>query len=151
MGLEEDIKQQRKFKNEHEKLLVNILYTNGWISEQQAKVFKQFDLTGPQYNVLRILRGQYPKPCTINLIIDRMLDRSSNASRIVDRLERKELVERKPCPTDRRAKDVLITEKGLDLIIEIDSVNTHWMKTFKNVSIADAEKANEILDAIRLK
>jgi DNA-binding MarR family transcriptional regulator len=149
MGLEEDIKQQRKFKSEHEKLLVNILFTTGWLSEQQAKVFKPYDLTGPQYNVLRILKGQYPNACTVNLIIDRMLDRSSNASRIVDRLEKKALVERKTCPTDRRAKDVVITKKGLDLIIEIDAVNAKWMKIFKNVSVADAQRANEVLDAIR--
>ena len=151
MGLEEDIKQQKKFKNEHEKLLVNILYTSNWLSEHQAKLFKPFDLTGPQYNVLRILKGQFPNPCTVNLIIDRMLDRSSNASRIVDKLERKGLVERKTCTTDRRAKDVVITQKGLDLIVEIDAANAIWMKLFKNVSIAEAEKANLVLDAIRKK
>jgi DNA-binding MarR family transcriptional regulator len=151
MGLEEDIKQQRKFKSEHEKLLVNILYTNNWLSEHQAKVFKPFDVTSPQYNVLRILKGQFPNPCTVNLIIDRMLDRSSNASRIVDKLERKGLVERKTCPTDRRAKDVVITQKGLDLIVEIDAANAIWMKFFKNVSVADAEKANLVIDAIRKK
>lgn len=151
MGLEEDIKQQRKFKSEHEKLLVNILYTSSWLSEQQAKVFKPFDITGPQYNVMRILKGQFPNPCTVNRIIDRMLDRSSNASRIVDRLERKELVERKTCPTDKRAKDVVITQKGLDLIVEIDAINIHWMKIFKNVAAADAEKVNKILDTLRLK
>jgi len=151
MGLEQDIKQQRKFKNEHEKLLINILYTNGWLTEQQTQVFKPYDITGPQYNVLRILRGQYPNPCTVNLIIDRMLDRSSNASRIVDRLEKKALVERKTCRTDRRAKDVVITQKGLDLIVEIDATNSLWMKKLKNVSIADAEKVNEILDALRME
>ncbi len=149
MSLEEDIKQQKKFESEYERLVVNIIYTNGWLAEQQNKVFKPFGLTAPQYNVLRILRGQHPDPCTVNSIIDRMLDRMSNASRIVDRLEKKALVERKVCKTDRRAKDVGITKKGLKLLEEVDLAGKQWMKKFKSVDQKDVKEANDLLDSFR--
>jgi len=151
MGLEEDIKQNRSFDSEYEKLMVNILFTNGWLAEQQAILFKPYDLTGPQYNVLRILKGQHPNSCTVKLIIERMLDRMSNASRIVDRLERKALVERKTCSSDRRAKDVLITNKGVDLLAEIDKSSKLWRKTLGHIPEKEVRKANEVLDAIRKK
>ena len=149
MGLEEDIKQHKKFESEYERLIVNIIYTNSWLTEQQNKIFKPFGITAPQYNVLRILRGQYPKPCTINLIIDRMLDRMSNASRIVDRLERKELVERTICKTDRRAKDVLITKKGLNLIEKVIVASRLRFDESNNISENRAKEANKILDDFR--
>ena len=150
MSLEEEIKQQKQFENEYEKLVVNIIYTNCWLTDQQAKVFKPFDLTGPQFNVLRILRGQYPKPCTVNLIIERMLDRMSNASRIVDRLEKKGLVERTVCPSDKRAKDVLITKKGLDVLKEVSLAFQSWTKKFGSISKERVVLTNELLDDFRI-
>lgn len=149
MGLEEDIKQNRQFKNEYEKLVVNLIYTNSWISEQQSCLFKPFGLTSPQYNVLRILRGHYPEPCTVNVIIDRMLDRMSNASRIVDRLEAKKLVVRKTSKLDKRAKDVLITRAGLSLLEEVDQRSKEWMDSFRTVSEDKIRIANEALDELR--
>jgi DNA-binding MarR family transcriptional regulator len=149
MGLEEDIKQGKKFENEYEKLLVNVMYTNSWLIEQQAKIFKPFSLTVPQYNVLRILRGAYPEPCTINSLIERMLDRMSNASRIVDRLEAKYFVERRTCEADRRAKDVLITQKGLNILEEVDQQMYDWLRSFDDIEIEQVENANGVLDAIR--
>ena len=149
MGLEEDIKQGKRFDNEYEKLVVNLIYTNSWLSEQQQGTFKPFGITSPQYNVLRILRGQYPEPCTVNTIIDRMLDRMSNASRIVDRLEAKGLVERKVCKTDRRAKDVVITQSGLDLLEEVNEATALWMKRFRGISSEDVEATNKLLDDFR--
>lgn len=149
MGLEEDIKQGRKFTNEYEKLIVNLIYTNSWISEQQLHIFKPFGISSAQYNVLRILRGHYPKPCTINTIIDRMIDRMSNASRIVDRLEAKALVVREVSETDRRAKDVLITQKGLDLLDEVEIQSKHWMDRFKKIEEERVKEANILLDELR--
>ena len=149
MGLEEEIKQGKSFENEYEKLVVNLIYTNSWLSEQQQNTFRPFGITSPQYNVLRILRGQYPEPCTVNTIIDRMLDRMSNASRIVDRLEAKGLVERKVCKTDRRAKDVVITKQGLDLLDDVNTATAQWMKKFQGISIADIAAANDTIDAFR--
>ncbi|OEK05245.1 MarR family winged helix-turn-helix transcriptional regulator [Roseivirga misakiensis] len=149
MGIEEDIKQGKKFENVYEKLVVNIMYTHGWIVDEQTKIFKPFGITAPQYNVLRILRGQYPDACTVNMIIDRMLDRMSNASRIVDRLENKGLVKRTVCKTDRRAKDVLITEKGLAILDEVDGSLKGWMKNLSNLSPEQAEALSNNLDSLR--
>lgn len=149
MGLEEDIKQGRKFKNEYEKLIVNLIYTNSWISEQQLNMFKPFGISSAQYNVLRILRGHHPKPCTINTIIDRMIDRMSNASRIVDRLEAKGLVAREVCLVDRRAKDVLITQKGLDLLDEVEVASKLWMERFNEITEDKIKAANDLLDELR--
>lgn len=149
MGLEEDIKQGKRFENEYEKLLVNVMYTNSWLVEQQASIFKSYGLTVPQYNILRILRGSYPKPCTINALIERMLDRMSNASRIVDRLESKYLVERRTCETDRRAKDVIITKGGLRILEEVDQKMYQWLQGFNNIHVDQVEKANSVLDALR--
>ncbi|OEK01664.1 transcriptional regulator [Roseivirga sp. 4D4] len=149
MGIEEDIKQGKKFDNVYEKLVVNIMYTNGWIVDEQTKIFRPYGITTPQYNVLRILRGQYPDACTVNMIIDRMLDRMSNASRIVDRLENKQLVERTVCKTDRRAKDVLITEKGLAVLNEVDNALQLWMKRMEVLTNSEAHQMNECLDKLR--
>jgi DNA-binding MarR family transcriptional regulator len=149
MGLEQEIKQGKQFDSEYEKLIVNLIYTNSWLSEQQHKIFKPFGITAPQYNVLRILRGQYPEPCTVNSIIDRMLDRMSNASRIVDRLETKELVERKVCKTDRRAKDVVITEAGLTLLDRVDEASGTWIHGFKKIPLNKIEEMNSLLDEMR--
>lgn len=149
MRIEEEIKQGRKFENQYEKLVVNVMFTSNWIIDEQTKIFKPYGLTNPQYNVLRILRGQYPKVCTVNMIINRMIDRMSNASRIVDRLELKNLVERTVCETDRRAKDVLITEKGLALLEEVDMALGKWLKKLEHISEAEVGEMNTCLDQMR--
>ena len=113
MKIEEEIKQ-RSFKDVYHKVYINLIFTSGWLQEQQATIFKKYGLTLPQFNILRILRGQHPKPATLNLLIERMLDKTSNASRIVDKLEAKELVTRHQCPNDRRTVDIIITDKGLN-------------------------------------
>ncbi|MBO6660526.1 MAG: MarR family transcriptional regulator [Roseivirga sp.] len=149
MGILDDIKQKKEFKSPYEKLMVNIIYTNSWLHDQQNKLFKSHGITTPQYNVLRILRGQYPEPCTVNTIIERMLDRMSNASRIVDRLESKELVARTVCKSDRRAKDVIITEKGLGILDNVDQEMTGWLHNFDSINQDLVEKASDTLDAFR--
>ncbi|AKQ44693.1 transcriptional regulator [Rufibacter radiotolerans] len=121
MNIEEEIKQST-FKDAYHKAYINILYTSNWLQQRQSALFKPFGVTLPQYNVLRILRGQFPKPATVNLLIERMLDKTSNASRIVDKLEAKKLVTREQCPTDRRTVDILITQQGMDLLKEMDSI-----------------------------
>jgi len=148
MTLEDAIKQ-KKFGSEYQKLIVNLIYTGNWINEKELILFKKFGLTGPQYNVLRILKGQYPQPATVNLIIERMLDRMSNASRIVDRLERKELVIRKQCKNDRRAVDVIITERGLEVLDKIDLKIDLWESSYTNLSLQEARQMNSLLDKLR--
>jgi len=148
MGIAEEIKQT-KFKSEYSKAIINIIYTNSWLHQKHLEVFKKHGLTTPQFNILRILRGQHPKPSTVNLLIDRMLDKSSNASRIVDRLEQKELVVRKQCSNDRRAVDVYISEEGLRLLAELDQEMSRLEYDTNNLSEEESATLNALLDKMR--
>lgn len=148
MRLEDEI-SQKKFKNEKHKLLINLIYTHGWIAGKQKNFFSDYDLTGQQFNILRILRGQYPKPSTLNLLKERMLDKMSDASRLVDRLKQKNLVERLECKNDRRAVDILITQKGLDLLAEIDQKSDILDNMFTSITEDEAQAVNDILDRLR--
>jgi DNA-binding MarR family transcriptional regulator len=109
----------------------------------------EYDLTPQQFNLLRILRGQYPKPASITLLKERMLDKMSDASRLVERLLAKGLVERKICPEDRRKVDVVITKKGLKLLEKIDKTDNEMDNYLKNLSEVEAKKLNELLDKLR--
>jgi DNA-binding MarR family transcriptional regulator len=148
MKIEEEIKQ-RGFKDVYQKIYINLVYTAGWLQIKQAAVFKKYSLTLPQFNILRILRGQYPNPATVNLLIERMLDKTSNASRIVDKLVAKKLVTRCQCPTDRRTVDILITEAGLALLKQIDDAEGVRLQNLENLSVAEAEELSRLLDKIR--
>lgn len=148
MTLEEEIKQ-RKFKSELQKVVINILYTGNWIQYKHAKFFKKYSLSSQQFNLLRILRGQYPKPASVNLLIDRMLDKTSNASRLVDKLKTKSLVERKECATDRRQVDVIITQEGLNILEKIDNDMSEFNKDFNSITNEEAKELNRILDKLR--
>lgn len=148
MQIEEAI-QQKNFKNAYQKAIINLYYTTSWLQGKHATLFKEFGITPPQFNILRILRGQHPKPATINLLIERMLDKTSNASRIVDKLEVKELVIRKQCPEDRRTVDVTITQAGLDLLNKIDAQNYEAQIGIQNLSEKEAEELSRLLDKIR--
>lgn len=148
MGISTDIKQET-FKSEFSKVVVNLMFTNNWLNEQENKLFKPYGLTTAQYNVLRILRGQYPNPATINLLIDRMLDRMSNASRIVDKLMAKDLVARQQNLKDRRAVDVIITKKGLKILEKIDLNMEQFEKSINQFSEQECKDANAFLDRFR--
>lgn len=148
MGLAKDIKQS-KFKSEFDKVIVNLMYTSNWLNQQEYYVFKPYGLTIAQYNVLRILRGQQGRKVTINLIIDRMLDRMSNVSRIVDKLVNKDLVSRHQNKMDRRAVDVKITEKGLELLEELDVQVDELINRINVFSESEAQQMNTFLDRFR--
>lgn len=148
MKLEDEI-QQKKFKNEYQKLAINIAYSYNWIGYTNHSKFKNEDITTQQFNVLRILRGQYPKPCNLKLVKDRMLDRMSDASRIVDKLKAKGFLERHECPNDRRNVDLLITEKGLELLKKLDYIDDEFKTIFKNLSVAEVKQLNDLLDKAR--
>lgn len=148
MKLEDEIKQ-KKFKNDFHKLAVNLIYTHGWLSNHQAEFFKNFDITGAQYNILRILRGQHPNPASINLLKDRMLDKMSDASRLVERLKNKGLVEREICPEDRRKVEVKITDSGIELLKKMDDLEDKFENLFANIKSSEAKMLNELLDKIR--
>lgn len=148
MGLEEDI-VQKAFKSEYHKLAVNILYTHGWLVSHLSAALRPHDITVQQYNILRILRGQYPAPATITLLKDRMLDRVSDASRLVERLRAKGLVERRATEGDRRKAGVVITQKGMRLLEQIGDVDGMARALFGGIEENDVRKVNLLLDAMR--
>lgn len=148
MKLEDEIKQ-KVFKSQRQKLALNIIFTNSWLSCFQIRFFKKFGLTQQQYNVLRILRGQLPNPASINLLKDRMLEKMSNASRLVEKLNLKGLIDRRDNLIDRRQADVTITEKGLELLKVIDEKMNEIDSLMHSISEDEAKSANDILDKLR--
>lgn len=148
MELEKEIKQ-KKFSNEYQKALLNIIYTNSWVSTMQSCFFKPYKISPQQYNVLRILKGQYPSPASINLIIDRMLDKMSNASRLVEKLRQKGLVERQECMHDRRQVEVTITPKGMELLGEIAAKSHEIESQFQTLNEEEVSQLNQLLDKLR--
>ncbi len=148
MKLEDEIKQ-KKFKSERHKMVVNVLFTNNWLNTISLKILKPHNISPQQYNILRILRGQYPNPASVNLLIDRMLDKMSNASRLVEKLKQKGLVERKQCISDRRQVDVIITDKGLALLEELDTSMNDLNDHTNNVTEDEARELNRIMDKLR--
>ncbi len=148
MRIEDEIKQ-KKFASEHQKLAINILFTSSWLSGLQQKMLRQFEISPQQFNVLRILRGQHPKPASVGLLIDRMVDKMSNASRLVEKLRQKGLVERTECATDRRRVDVVITAQGLSLLDNISEQLNEFHDLMAGVSAEEAAQVNDILDKLR--
>lgn len=148
MSIEKVIKQ-KKFPNVYVKTEVNLLYTAGWIENQDNKFFKRFDISMQQYNVLRILRGQFPKPAMLSMITDRMIDRMSNATRLVEKLRLKGLVSRELNPDNRRQVDILITQEGLNLLNLIDNEFHMVENKYKTLSEEEADQLNYLLDKMR--
>ena len=148
MKLEDEI-VQKKFRNETHKLGVNLVYTFNWFDAFSQSHFKQYGVTGQQFNILRILRGQYPNPATIKLLKERMLDKMSDASRIVEKLRVKGLVDRQTSTTDRRNCDVIISEKGLHLLNKIDQEEKVWDDFFSSLTTAEKKLLNDLLDKLR--
>ena len=147
MGIEKDI-QQTNFRNEYQKLGINIMYTANWLNEKISSVLSQEDITQQQYNILRILRGA-EKPLSTLQIRSRMLDKMSDTSRIVDRLVAKELVEKNTCPTDKRLVDVVLSKKGFAVLEKLDLLNNHLDSLMKGISEKEAIALNQMLDQIR--
>ena len=148
MRLEAEIKQNTPFKTAHQRATVNLIFTHNWLMTRQKAFFKDFDITVQQYNVLRILRGQSPKPVSTSDIRERMLDKMSDVSRIVDRLVKKDLVVRKTCKADKRLVDVLISEAGLQLLEDIDTKGD-MDDTMAGLTEAEADLLNNLLDKVR--
>ena len=147
MGIEKDI-QQTNFRNEFQKMSINIIYTANWLNEKISQILATEDITQQQYNILRILRGSECPLSTLK-IRERMLDKMSDTSRIVDRLIVKGLVEKTACIKDKRLVDITISKKGLQLLEKLDSLNEHIDSILKGVSEKEAQAMNQILDKLR--
>ena len=147
MGIEKDI-QQTNFRNEFQKMGINIIYTANWLNEKMGQILSTEDITQQQYNILRILRGS-DVPLSTLKIRERMLDKMSDTSRIVDRLIVKGLVEKTACIKDKRLVDITVTKKGLQLLEKLDVLNEHIDSILKGVNEKEATTINQILDKLR--
>lgn len=149
MKIEEALKLTRSFKSEYEKLLINLIFTTNTVNTQQIQYFKRYDLTQPQYNLLRMLRGSHPKSLSVGDAQSRMVFPNSNVTRIVDKLIRKNLVTRTENKENRRVMNLNITEKGLNLLGVIDEDYEEVVKLMKKLSIEEINTMNELLTKLR--
>ncbi|HEX5172184.1 MAG TPA: MarR family transcriptional regulator [Cyclobacteriaceae bacterium] len=139
MRIEEEIKQS-KFQNSNQKAVVNLIYTAHWLEGEHQKLLSGFGITGQQFNILRILKGQHPNSISATEIKERMLDRNSDVSRLLSRLEKKNLIQRKSCESDKRATDIFISNEGVELLRQI----AHEQNRLDHVLKLDEEDAQEL-------
>jgi MarR family 2-MHQ and catechol resistance regulon transcriptional repressor len=148
MGIDKDI-HQNKFRNERHKAIINLLFTYGWTVERLKQFVSEEDITHQQFNILRILRGNHPTPLSTLSIRERMIDKMSDTSRIVDRLVSKGLVKKVICKKDRRLVDVNVTDKGLKLLEKLDKKQDEMDGILSNLSEKEATNLSKLLDKIR--
>lgn len=148
MSIEKAIKQE-KFENEFHKMAVNIMFTSSWLHSGNLVRLKPHGITPEQFNVLRILRGSHPQKMMLSEITSRMIDKSSNCTRLVEKLRVKGLLSREVCVGNRRQVDIGITAKGLALLKKVDEGADQWIASLKKVSTTEARELNRILDKLR--
>ena len=148
MGLEKDINQQH-FTSENQKLIINLVFTNNWLTEKIRDFLSAEDITLQQFNILRILRGSHPQPLSTMTIRERMLDKMSDTSRIVDRLLLKGLVSKKTCPSDKRLVDISITAEGKKVLAKIDRNEKEMIAIMANLDQQEMKLLNGLLDKMR--
>ena len=150
MRLEDEIKQ-KKFDSEYHKLILNLLYTYNWIEQPMKALISKYNITSPQYNILRILRGSFPKPLSPQDIKAVMIHKKSDLTRMLDRLVSKDLIDRKICPSNRRKMDIVIREEGIALLNKLNPE----LRAVTDDQIADhitekeAKIANDLIDKLR--
>ncbi|MEM7367654.1 MAG: MarR family transcriptional regulator [Bacteroidota bacterium] len=149
MKLEKAIKQSTPFRSSRQRAAVNLIFTHNWLVSHHRNFLKGADITIQQYNVLRILRGQSPNPISTSDIRERMLDRRSDVSRIVDRLLKKDLISRSTCQEDKRLVDVTISQSGLDLLAELDNRGDMLDEIMNSLSDDEVDQLNDLLDKMR--
>jgi len=139
---------QKKFRSTYQKNMISLLYTVNLLNDYQEMFFKDSKITRHQYNALRILKGQYPEPSTVKLLKERLIDKNSDASRMVDRLYKLDFVERLDSITDKRTVDIRITKKGLKLLEKLADPVEDFVQPLKAISKKESETLNEILDKV---
>jgi MarR family multiple gene transcriptional regulator MgrA len=145
----EEVIQSDKFRSEYHKATLNLMITAHRIASHHSEIFKKYQLTGQQYNVLRILRGRHPEPCTLLSVRERMVDKMSDVSRIIERLRVAGFVERSSCSEDRRAVDIRISDKGLQLLESMQVEEEVMDSVMKNLTPQEAKELNELLNKLR--
>ena len=150
MALENEI-NQTSFRSEDQKAIVNIIFTYHWVTEQVKSILADEDITMQQYNILRILRGSHPDPLSTLTIRERMLDKMSDTSRIVDRMLRKGLVVKRICSNDKRLVDVNLTEEGLIMLLRLDERMDAMDKISSGLTQDELKNLNYLLDKLRIQ
>lgn len=146
----EDVIKSTVTMDDAKKVILNIMFTQNVINDKFTELMKPYDLSGEQYNVLRILRGQKGCPANMCVIQERMLSKNSNTTRLIDKLLLKDFVTREVCPDNRRKIEVMITQKGLDVLNELDPFVLEHEKLFaKNLTYAELEQLNTLLEKYR--
>lgn len=148
MRIEDEI-HQKHFTDDYRRLMANLLFTNNWVNQQVIPFFKELGLTLQQHNVLAILRGQHPNPVCFGDIQNRMVDRNSNVTRLIDKLIEKGYVTRDICDANRRKIDVRITDKGLKKLEEIDNKSPELFARFHGLTREEAVHTSNLLDKLR--
>ena len=149
MKIEDEIKSTIPI-NIAKKVLLNVTFTKNVISDKFQEIIKPYDLSSEQYNVLRILRGQKGKPANMCVIQERMISKSSNTTRLIDKLLIKEMVTRKECPDNRRKIEILITAKGLEILQKLDPLVIEYEEKFAaNLTNTELENLNFLLEKYR--
>lgn len=148
MKIEDSIKQ-KKFESAQHKANINLIYTFNWMMDNMNEIFKEFDITHQQYNVLRILNGKYPNEITAGEIKEVMLDKNPDLTRLSDRLLNKELITRGYNETNRRQVLIKITPKGIDLLKEIEPIMKKRGKNLNHLTESDANLLSDLLDKLR--
>lgn len=151
MSIEKEINQLKPYKNNYLKAYVNVMYTASWINKRQSDAIKKYDISIQQYNILRILKGLSGEPATVKLLTARMIDKTSNASRLVDKLLSKNYVQRIENSLDRRRVDIFLTEAG-DKVLELASIelDTLLLNQVQELSLEEAGLLSELLDKLRI-
>lgn len=147
MKIEEELRSS--FRNDYQKLVVNLYLTFSRLHEPFHELLKSFDITPTQYNVLRILKGQKGNPASIGLIKERLIERNSDVSRIIARLYKKKLIDLKNNVLDKRQKDVVINDLGLDLLTRIEANSGFFDNQIKHISLEEVRMMNDLLDKLR--
>ena len=148
MRIEDEI-QQKDFKDDHRRMVVNLLFSNNWLNQQFIPFFKQYGLTLQQHNVLSIVRGQQPKPVCFGEVQERMVDRNSNVTRLVDKLIEKGYVTRDICQANRRMIELRLTQEGSELLSKIDEQMPAFFQRFHTLTKEEANLLSQLLDKLR--
>ncbi len=146
-SIEEAI-QQKKFRSVYQKAVINLIYTANWLQNKHQSFFKAYGITGQQFNILRVLRGQHPERISATEIKCRMLDQNSDVSRLLDRLEAKGLIVRRTCERDKRAADVFISQRGMELLRELDKKEKE-IERLLALTEQEATALSDLLDKAR--
>lgn len=147
--IEQELKITKQLP-EYKRVLLNLLFTGNWITDEITSTLKPYEITSQQFNVLRILKGMKGKPCSLQTIQERMISKMSNTTRLVDKLIKKDFVQREQCEANRRKVDIIITNKGIDALAVIsEAVDETESRITDSLSSDELEQLNHLLNKLR--